>query len=355
MEGFKIGVMLGLFIIMIPSSYGVSVSCMMTYDEGGVFAVLESPECSEWVLSAGSPQNQTVKCQSATLQGHRKYQEDRIVCHLHMKIPLLGKNGLEEVTVGVVAVFDGHGGNEASEVASKLLLDYFYMHAVFISYKLTMHYKGVLPVTDDEITHLKILKEALLRAIHDIDLKFSQATFQKKLLSGSTATVALLVDRQILIANVGDSKALLCTEKIESVAGNLTTSPSATELTEDHHPDRDDERARIEAAGGYVAVWGVPRVNGVLAMSRSIGDVYLKRFGVIPVPEVTGWQPLNADSRFLVVSTDGTFESLTAQDVCDIMYDSGSCSASSSLAECIVNTAFEKGSMDNLSVIVVPL
>lgn len=315
--------------------------------------MLESPECSEWALSAGCPQNQTVNCQSATLQGHREYQEDRIVCHLHMKIPLLGKNGLEEVTVGVVAVFDGHGGNEASEVASKLLLDYFYMHALFNSYKLMTHYKGILPVTDDEITRLKILKEALLRAIHDIDVKFSQEAFQKKLLSGSTATVALLVDGQILIANVGDSKALLCTEKIES--GNLTTSLSATELTEDHHPDRDDERARIEAAGGYVAVWGVPRVNGVLAMSRSIGDVYLKRFGVIPVPEVTGWQHLNADSRFLVVSTDGTFESLTAQAVCDLIHDSGSCLASSSLAECIVNRAFEKGSKDNLSVIVVPL
>jgi serine/threonine protein phosphatase PrpC len=86
-----------------------------------------------------------------------------------------GKNGLEEVTVGVVAVFDGHGGNEASEMASKLLLDYLYMHALFNSYKLITHYKGVLPVTD-EILHLKILKEALLRAIHDIDVKFSQAS-----------------------------------------------------------------------------------------------------------------------------------------------------------------------------------
>lgn len=52
---------------------------------------------------------------------------------------------------------------------------------------------------------------------------------------------------------------------------------STTELTRDHHPGRDDEKARIEAAGGFVRVWGVPRVNGILAVSRSIGDVYLKR------------------------------------------------------------------------------
>lgn len=57
------------------------------------------------------------------------------------------------------------------------------------------------------------------------------------------------------------------------MTGNLT----ASELTEDHHPDRDDERARIQAAGGSIIGLGVPRVNGVLAVSRSIGDVYLKR------------------------------------------------------------------------------
>ncbi|KAF5454979.1 hypothetical protein F2P56_024603 [Juglans regia] len=313
----------------------------------------QSPECSRWILSSGYPRNQTVNCQAATFQGSREYQEDRLLCDLHMKIPLLGKTGLEEFTIGLVAVFDGHGGNEASEMASKLLLDYFYMHAVFNSYKLMTQYRGVLPVTEDDITQLEILREALLNTIHEVDFKFSQDAFEKKLFSGSTATIALLVDGKILIANVGDSKALLCTENIQS--GNLTANLSAIELTEDHHPDRDDERARIQAAGGSIIGLGVPRVNGILAVSRSIGDVYLKRYGVTAVPEVTGWQPLNVNNRYLVVSSDGTFESLTPEELCALIHDSGSCLASSSLAECIVETAFEKGSMDNLSVIVVPL
>lgn len=52
------------------------------------------------------------------------------------------------------------------------------------------------------------------------------------------------------------------------------------ELTKDHHPDRDDERLRVEAAGGYVLDWGgVARVNGELAISRSIGDLPYKRLG----------------------------------------------------------------------------
>jgi len=50
------------------------------------------------------------------------------------------------------------------------------------------------------------------------------------------------------------------------------------ELTKDHHPNRDEERNRVEAAGGYILEWaGVPRVNGELAISRAIGDIPFKR------------------------------------------------------------------------------
>lgn len=34
--------------------------------------------------------------------------------------------------VGIVAVFDGHNGAEASEMASKLLFEYFILHTYFL-------------------------------------------------------------------------------------------------------------------------------------------------------------------------------------------------------------------------------
>ncbi|KAJ1400962.1 PPM-type phosphatase domain [Sesbania bispinosa] len=49
-------------------------------------------------------------------------------------------------------------------------------------------------------------------------------------------------------------------------------------------PDRPDELARIQDAGGHVIYWDGPRVLGVLAMSRAIGDNYLKPY-VILEPE----------------------------------------------------------------------
>ncbi|PQM40038.1 uncharacterized protein Pyn_33112 [Prunus yedoensis var. nudiflora] len=46
-------------------------------------------------------------------QGRRKSLEDRTLCVLDLRIPFPGKAGVKEVTVGIVAVFDGHNGAEA--------------------------------------------------------------------------------------------------------------------------------------------------------------------------------------------------------------------------------------------------
>lgn len=87
-------------------------------------------------------------------------------------------------------------------------------------------------------------------------------------------------------------------------------------------------------------------------------------YGVISVPELTDWHPLTANDSYLVAASDGIFEKLSLQDVCDLLWEVQShgpprselsTSCSYSLADCIVNTAFEKGSMDNLAAVVVPL
>ncbi|KAH0755943.1 hypothetical protein KY290_026213 [Solanum tuberosum] len=60
----------------------------------------------------------TQNCHFATSQG-RSYQEDRVTCDLNFTIPLFGRgNDIEEVRVGAVAaVFDGHIGSSASDMA----------------------------------------------------------------------------------------------------------------------------------------------------------------------------------------------------------------------------------------------
>ncbi|RRT80402.1 hypothetical protein B296_00003516 [Ensete ventricosum] len=78
----------------------------------------------------------------------------------------------------------------------------------------------------------------------------------------------------------------------------------AIPLSDDHKPNRIDERKRIENAGGFV-MWtgalrnglsfviaygnpdpaGTWRVGGVLAMSRAFGNRLLKRF-VVAEPDI---------------------------------------------------------------------
>ncbi|XP_009769198.1 putative protein phosphatase 2C 51 isoform X2 [Nicotiana tabacum] len=373
MEGEKVALLFGAFLCS-SYAYEVSVSCMIAYDEGGASAVFDSPECPQWEFSAAIG---TDNCLVATHQGRRKYQEDRIICYPRVIVPVLGEDGPNEASLGIAAVFDGHGGKEASEKASQKFLDYFLLHVVFNTYKkLFSHSKeheeagqySLKFKVDEESTH-GILEKAFLRTIQDIDSEFSQEALNNDYISGSTATVVLWMSGQILVGNLGDSKALLCSRRThfdQDSEDNLVTRLQAEELTRDHHPDRDDEKVRIEAAGGVVLVIGVPRVNGILAVSRSIGDIRLKRYGVIAEPEVMSWRHLTTDDCYVVIGSDGIFERMSPQDVCDILHggnakenatsiDSSFCPSSSSLADCIVQNAFSKGSSDNLSVIVIPM
>ncbi|KAH7517271.1 hypothetical protein FEM48_Zijuj09G0045200 [Ziziphus jujuba var. spinosa] len=391
-EGFKFHRLLlvcGVLLAVTTRSHGEeSSTCLTLYKEGGAPAVFQSPKCPRWKLSSyASRSPSTARCQSAMLQGRRKSQEDRTLCVLDLTVPFPGKVGIKEVTVGVVAVFDGHGGAEASEMASKLLLEYLILHTYFLldatyssvlkkstgrlhnsrehhslfqvinwdevlgRYELDSgRFKHSLPANFDDSFYLEILKEALLRALHDIDATFSKASTYLRLYKRERRNGA--------ISRVRNDDNF----KLASTTGLVHLS--VKELTSDHHPNRDDERLRVENAGGYVLEWGgVPRVNGRLAISRAIGDVSFKRYGVISAPELTDWQPLTANDSYLVAASDGVFEKLSLQDVCDLLWEvhehspqrlrlSSSCSYS--LANCIVNAAFEEGSMDNMAAVVVP-
>ncbi|KAK4492507.1 hypothetical protein RD792_003318 [Penstemon davidsonii] len=410
---------------------GESLTCLTVYREGGAPAVFQSPKCPRWSHSNfKSNPDRPATCQSAKLQGRRKSQEDRTLCACDLSIPFPGPKGVKEVKVGIMAVFDGHNGAEASEMASELLLEYFVLHTYFLldtTYSILSRkmigrlpdkggdgrtfdkwndghevldlgrFKVTLSAILDGSFPFEILREALLRAIYDIDTAFSKDASRYNLSSGTTATVVLLADNQILVANVGDSKAFLCSEAYQSpseakatvfrlVRQGRTNGASsslkeyyrlkseaskgwmfliAKELTNDHHPDRVDEKSRVESAGGHISKWGgVARVNGQLAVSRAIGDIHFKSYGVISVPEVTDWQHLTANDSYVIAASDGVFEKLSPQDICDMLWEPLShltmspelnSSCSYSLADCIVHNAFERGSMDNLAAVMLPV
>ncbi|XP_007009278.2 PREDICTED: protein phosphatase 2C 37 [Theobroma cacao] len=121
---------------------------------------------------------------------------------------------------------------------------------------------------------------------------------------GSTAVVAIVTPDKIIVANCGDSRAVLC------------RNGSAIPLSCDHKPDRPDELLRIQEAGGRVIYWDGPRVLGVLAMSRAIGDNYLKPF-VIPDPEVTITER-KCEDECLILASDGLWDVVTNDTACGV-------------------------------------
>uniref|UniRef100_A0A7N1A4V8 protein-serine/threonine phosphatase n=1 Tax=Kalanchoe fedtschenkoi TaxID=63787 RepID=A0A7N1A4V8_KALFE len=121
---------------------------------------------------------------------------------------------------------------------------------------------------------------------------------------GSTALVSIVTADKIVISNCGDSRAVLCRSGV------------AVPLTSDHKPDRPDELKRIEEAGGRVIYWDGPRVLGVLAMSRAIGDNYLKPY-VIPDPEVTVLERSEED-ECLILASDGLWDVVSNETACGV-------------------------------------
>ncbi|KAL1827522.1 hypothetical protein ACET3Z_005934 [Daucus carota] len=170
---------------------------------------------------------------------------------------------------------------------------------------------------------------------------------------GSTAVVAIVTPEKIVVANCGDSRAVLCRKG------------KAIPLSRDHKPDRPDELSRIEAAGGRVIYWDGPRVLGVLAMSRAIGDKYLKPY-VSCEPEVTIINR-TADDECLILASDGLWDMVSNQTACGVARmcldgkvplpanHSGSGEPCADASLLLTKLAFVRRSSDNVSVVVINL
>ena len=85
--------------------------------------------------------------------------------------------------------------------------------------------------------------------------------------AGCTATVLLVTRTELICANAGDSRTVL------SKAGR------AINMSEDHKPENAGELSRIQRSGGFVEDG---RVNGMLALSRALGDFEYKSNSSIP-------------------------------------------------------------------------
>jgi serine/threonine protein phosphatase PrpC len=243
-------------------------------------------------------ENKTLGIKSGTSiqQGDCPYMEDRILSAAE-----ISTDKSTTSNVGIFGILDGHNGSTCVDF--------------------------VLGNLVSEITSNDNIKSgnqagdvlAIKQSFSNLDQAFLDASKTKEPLetSGSCATIVLCRRDIITVAWAGDCRALVCKD-----------DGTAEQLTKDHRPSNESEADRVRLAGGWIAN---KRVCGLIAVTRSFGDIEFKTLKneswgktfaadlLISEPETATIDAGGGKYRFIVLASDGLFESLDNQRVVDIV------------------------------------
>ncbi|ANM70118.1 Protein phosphatase 2C family protein [Arabidopsis thaliana] len=154
---------------------------------------------------------------------------------------------------------------------------------------------------------------------------------------GSCCLIGVVCDGKLYVANVGDSRAVL--GKVIKATGEV----NALQLSAEHNVSIESVRQEMHSLhpdDSHIVVLkhNVWRVKGIIQVSRSIGDVYLKKSEFNKEPLYTkyrlrepmkrpilSWEPsitvhdLQPDDQFLIFASDGLWEQLSNQEAVEIV------------------------------------
>jgi protein phosphatase 1L len=143
----------------------------------------------------------------------------------------------------------------------------------------------------------------------ELDDEFLTIARKYNIKAGSTLLLSLVHNGRFTIANIGDSAAML-----------LKQNGKMLKLTDEQTPDRDDEYNRIVRNNGFVSMKNdVARVDGILAVSRAIGDMQQKQ-NLIPESETYNYQ-IQPNDDLLILSSDGLYLVYSEQEVAKMVYE----------------------------------
>ncbi|CAB3401982.1 unnamed protein product [Caenorhabditis bovis] len=252
------------------------------------------------------------------LKGRRSKQEDRFVAYPsgqyvdHSMDP-----------PALLGVFDGHGGAECSNYAAAHLWEEW---------------------SRARLTFDGYLKESLSSAIANLDARMTKRIEVEHWKGGTTAVCCAIdvEEKKMVFAWLGDS------------AGYVLNNIEVRRITRAHSPDDPDEAKRVEAAGGQIfSICGENRVNGVLNLTRALGDVNGRPM-ILNEPEV---QELDIeDNDYLVIlACDGiseVFDTRQLYDIVEAFVKENNVEEYGDLADHICREALDAGSQDNLTCVI---
>ncbi|KAJ0041269.1 hypothetical protein Pint_28729 [Pistacia integerrima] len=252
-------------------------------------------------------------------KGPKQYMEDEFICVDNLREHLPSSSNFPS-PAAFYGVFDGHGGIDAATFTRSNILKFIVEDSHFPA--------GIK----------KAVKNAFSKADHALaDAKSLDRS------SGTTALTAFMLDRMMLIANAGDSRAV------------LGKRGRAIELSKDHKPDVTSERIRIEKLGGVIYDG---YLNGQLSVARALGDWHIKgsKGSNCPLSSEPELEEiiLTEEDEFLILGCDGLWDVMSSQCAVTMVRkalmqhnDPEKCS------KALVKEALQRNTCDNLTVVVI--
>ncbi|XP_023874840.1 probable protein phosphatase 2C 49 isoform X2 [Quercus suber] len=230
-------------------------------------------------------------------------------------------------------VFDGHGGSEAAAYIRKNVIRLLFED---VNFPQASEVNDVfLEEVENSVRKAFLLADQALADDHSVSCS-----------TGTTALTAMIFGRLLMVANIGDCRAVLCRKG------------EAIDMSQDHRPIYPSEKRRVEELGGYINDDGY--LNGVLSVSRALGDWDMKFPRGSPSPLIA--EPefrqvvLSEDDEFLIIGCDGIWDVMSSQQAVSLVRrglrrhdDPEQC------ARDLVMEALRLNTFDNLTVIIVCL
>ena len=245
--------------------------------------------------------------------GKRKINQDVYLTKINM-------NNIEGFNA--FGVLDGHGeyGHKISSFSRDFIIDEINKNIQQLNLK-------TLP---EIYTGLKKDNYSLIKkAYKKVDKELPKQQFNSNF-SGTTCVIVFQIGKNLITANVGDSRAILVYS--DNPKDKKLENTKIVELSIDQKPELPEEKKRIYKMGGIVdqmldgkgkrngpfRVWAGRQNYPGLAMSRSIGDLKGKGCGLISEPEIIEYK-LNEKSKYMIICSDGVWEFLKNEDVMNIV------------------------------------
>lgn len=246
--------------------------------------------------------NRTVRIGASETIGVRESMEDNTIVN----------QGFIEPGNVLIGIFDGHGGREASEYAGNNL-------------------PSILSRQIKSKNDLKTAIESSFHEIHNSIKSWGQYV-------GTTVCIGIIesAKNQLTIANVGDTRCVMIKKK----------SGDIIRLSVDHKPDIPEEKAYIENHNGFVENG---RVNGILAVSRCLGDSSLGDV-INTSPSICTYPIDQNEDYILIFGCDGLWDVISDQNASDLVKPEIDPMLA---ARKLRDSALNSGSTDNISVVVV--